>query len=240
MKYIDKKLETTSNSIARLINGRKFKTILLLVTFVLLIVTGILFKQEFIKLLPLFISLYVMLFQANANRYAYIIGAINCLLYTYVYIHLGLYANAASAVFFSFPIQILTFLNWKKHAYKKSVIFKKMTNKNRVYLGVLLVVVWSVVFVILKLTNGNYAFLDNTVALLGIAVSVLTMLAYIEYSYIWIVSCFLNVFLNMQIMLDNPQYISHFIYSLYCLICTIIAFINVIKLYNLQQAETSK
>lgn len=224
-------------SIPQVMNSKSFKFILVFVTFIAILVTGIVFKQQFIKLLPLFISLYVMLFQANANRYAYIIGALNCVLYTYVYIHLGLYASAASSMFFSFPIQILTFFNWRKHAYKKSVVFKKMNNKTRILLSALLIVVWVMVFLVLKLLNSNYAILDNTVSLLGILVSVLTMLAYIEYSYIWIIVILLNTLLNAQIALNNPEYITYFIYSVYCLICTIIALINVMNLYKSQQNE---
>lgn len=228
-------LANASAAIAKTVNSRIFKTVLIAVTFVSIAVTGIIFKQRFIRILPLFISLFVVLFQANANRYAYIAGGLNCLLYSYVYVQLGLYASAASACFFSLPIQILTFLNWKKHAYKKSTVFKKMSNKTRIYLGVVLLVVWIIIFAVLKVLNSDYAFLDNTVSLLGILVSVLTMLAYIEYSYLWIVSIFLSLLLNIQVALNNPAQITYVIHSVYSLVCTVIAFTNVIKLYKIQQ-----
>jgi hypothetical protein len=74
------------------------------------------------RMLPLLISLFIMFFQAEANRYSFIAGGANALFYTYVYFQVGLYASAVSALFFSFPIQILTFISWNKHSYEKAFI----------------------------------------------------------------------------------------------------------------------
>lgn len=230
-------LPSSKSYIDRVVNNKIFKLTLVALTFVSIVITGIIYNQQFIRLLPLFISLYVVLFQANANRYAYIVGALNALIYTYVYIKLDLYASAASAAFFSFPIQILTFLNWRKHAYKSSVIFRKMPNRTRLLTSALLVVVWLIIYAILKTTNASYAFLDNTVSLLGIVVSILIMLAYIEYLYLFMLSTFLTLVLNVQIALDDISHITYVIYSVYSLICAIIAFVNVLKLYKVQQYE---
>lgn len=220
-----------------ILNNKIFKTIFLILTFLSITVTGIIFKQQFIRILPLFISLFVVMLQANANRYAYIAGAINCLIYTYVYIQMGLYGQVVSTIFLSFPIQILTFLNWRKHAYKSSVIFKKMSNKTRVCISALVVVVWVGMFVLLNALNSNHAILDNTTSILGILVSILTMLAYIEYSYLWIINTFLSVFLYVQVAIDDPAQITYVIYAVYSFVCTVIAFINVTKLYKVQRKE---
>lgn len=159
------------------------KLVLIAITAILIIVTGVMFKQRFIRILPLFISLFIVTLQARANRYAYIAGGLNACVYTYVYIRLGLYASAARALLFSAPIQILTFLNWNRHSYKDSTVFRKMNVKTRIFWTAVLIAVWCVVFAILKFMKSNYAFLDNTCSLLGI-VAVLTMLAYIEYLYL--------------------------------------------------------
>ena len=49
----------------------RFKLILLVITFILITVSGIIFKQSVLRITPLFISLFVMLLQTNANRTLY-------------------------------------------------------------------------------------------------------------------------------------------------------------------------
>lgn len=217
-------------------NNNTVKRTILFTTFALVIITGIIFGQPFIRMLPLIISIIIMMFQSEANRYAYIAGGVNAVLYAYVYFRLGLYASAASALFFSFPIQVLTFLNWNKHSYKKSTQFKSLSDKARIYIAVGLIVGWLAVLKVLQLVGSEYAILDNTASMLGILVSVLTMRAYIEYSYLWIVSTAMSVILNIQVAVNNISHITYVIYSCYSMWCVCMAFINVRKLYK-QQTE---
>ena len=64
----------------------KFKpsadNIILAVTYVSILITGIIFKQPFYRILPLFISGIVMFLQSYANRYGYLLGGINAVIYT--------------------------------------------------------------------------------------------------------------------------------------------------------------
>lgn len=110
----------------------KKKIIIIIVTGIAILTAGILCKQQFFLMLPLFVSLFVMGFQSEANRIGVLIGACNALLYTVTYIVMGVYASAISGLLFSFPIQLMTFFRWRKNAYKKTVMFKKMTNKQRI------------------------------------------------------------------------------------------------------------
>lgn len=218
-------------------NRNYIKMSVIAVTFILILATGIMFKQKFVLMVPLFISLFIMAFQAEANRYAVLAGGINAIIYGLVYIYLGLYATAASALLFSCPMQLLTFFNWQKNAYEKSVVFKKMSSKQRIASVLMFVVLWAGVFIALLAAGSKYAILDNTSSLLGIAVTILTMLAYIEYSYLWIISSFVNILLNIQLVMDKPEQITYLIYSIYSFYCVILAFINVRKLYNEQQEK---
>ena len=108
------------------------KKIIIVITGLAILIAGVLCKQEFFLMIPLFISLFVMGFQSEANRLGALAGAINSLVYTAAYIYMGVYASAVSAVLFSFPIQLMTFFRWKKNAYKKTVVFRKMSNKMRI------------------------------------------------------------------------------------------------------------
>ena len=213
------------------------KTISIVITEIAILIAGILCKQEFFLMIPLFISLFVMAFQSEANRMGALLGAVNSLIYTGAYIYMGVYASAASAVLFSFPIQLMTFFRWKKNAYKKTVIFRRMSNKMRLVWSAVLLVVWVGVAVAFMQLDYEYAVLDSISFLLGFVVPVLTMLAYVEYTYLWIVSAFTGLIVNIQMVINNPKEITYLIYGVYALYCVIMAFINVQKFYKEQQNE---
>jgi len=217
--------------------SRKKNNSIIAITFVLILITGILFKQAFYRMLPLFVSLFVMTLQSKINRYGFLLGSANCVLYTIVYLYLGLYASIASTVLFSLPIQLITFFNWKKRSYHYAVMLKKMSIKLRIGTGIAFAVVWAVTFAILSFTNANCAILDNTASLLGILVSFLTMLAYVEYAYLGVVNSILGIFLNLQVMASDPSHITYVIYAFFALYCVILGAINVNKLYRKQQEE---
>ena len=80
------------------------------ITGVLITIAGVYYKQDFLRILPLYISLIIASLQSRVNRYASLLGSINSLLYGAVYIFYGIYASAISAFLFSFPIQMLTFI----------------------------------------------------------------------------------------------------------------------------------
>ena len=212
------------------------KNIMIAVTFILILVTSIIFKQNPLIIAPVFVSLFIMAFQADANRYAYLAGSLNSVVYAGVYAYLGLYASALSALLVSFPLQFATFINWKKRAYKNSVVFKKMSASLRVIISIGFVISSVTLYIILKAIGSDYAVFDNISTLIGIMVSVLTLLAYIEYSYLWLISGGIQVILNFQVMNNNnPEHITYVIFSLYSAYCIVMAFINVRKLYSEQR-----
>lgn len=214
---------------------KKSKIILIVATGIAILVAGILCKQEFFLMIPLFVSLFVMSFQSEANRIGPLIGSINSLIYTAAYIYMGVYASAASAVLFSFPIQLMTFFRWKKNAYKKTAVFRKMTTKMRIIWSGLFLIAWGIIAVIFMHLDYEYAVLDSCTLLFGFVIPVLTMLAYIEYTYLWIIQCVLGVFLNIQMVINDPKETTYLIYGVYALYCVIGAFISVQKFYKEQQ-----
>lgn len=206
-------------------------------TFALVLITGIAFRQPALRMLPLGISIVVLTMQGNADRYGYLLGGLNCVLYGLVYLQIGLYATAASSLLLSCPLQIITFFNWKRHAYKKSVIFKKLSVKGLILAISLFLAAWLGIFAALCAAGSQYALLDNTSSLLAVAVTVLSMLTYIEYSYLWPISIAVNILLNLQVTMQDPRQITYLIYSLYSFYCVVQGFIHVRRLYREQQLE---
>ncbi|MBQ4604555.1 MAG: nicotinamide mononucleotide transporter, partial [Clostridia bacterium] len=118
-------------------NSKKdiFIFILMGITAILITVAGIYFHQSFLRILPLYISLIVGLLQSRINRYASLLGSINSLLYGAVYFYYGLYGSVFSAILFSFPIQLLTFIRWNKNKWNNSTMLRKLTAKQRVLMA---------------------------------------------------------------------------------------------------------
>lgn len=216
------------------------KIIIIVATGVAILVAGVLCKQEFFLMIPLFISLFVMAFQSEANRVGSLIGSINSLIYTAAYIYMGVYVSAVSAILFSFPVQLMTFFRWKKNAYKKTAVFRKMTTKMRVGWSVAFLAVWGLMAAALIHFGYEYAILDSCTFLFGLLTQILTMLAYIEYTYLWIIQCVVGVFLNVQMVVNDYKETTYLIYGVYALYCVICAFINVHKFYKEQQAKQPK
>lgn len=211
------------------------KNIIIAITFCLILTSGILTKQNPLFMIPLFVSLGVMALQSEVNRNAYLIGGINSCIYAAVYIAMGLYASAASALLFSCPLQLVTFFNWKRKAYGKATIFKKLTVKARIALAICAVAGFFGQQFVLTQLGSDYAILDNIASLVGIISSVLSLLGYIEYIYFQILGTVLTIALNVQVTMTNPAHSTYLIYSLYCIYCLILAFLNVRRLYKEQQ-----
>ncbi len=219
---------------------KKGKIIIILITGISILVAGIVYKQHFFLMIPLFVSLFVMAFQSEANRYGALAGSINSLIYTAAYIYMGVYGSAASALLFSFPIQLLTFFRWKKNSYKKTAVFRRMSNKSRWLYGAALLILWAVLAVAFSLLNYEYAVLDSLTFILGFIVPLMTMAAYIEYTYLWIIQAIAGLLLNIQMVIVDIRQMTYLIYGVYSVYCVICAFINVRKFYNEQQISRIK
>ncbi|MBQ8400418.1 MAG: nicotinamide mononucleotide transporter [Clostridia bacterium] len=205
------------------------------VTAVLITTTGILFQQSFLRILPLYISLFVGALQARASRYASLLGGCNSILYTLVYWYLGLYASAGYALFFSCPVQIATFIRWSRNKYGSSTHFRRMTGKQRILTAAGFLICFAALYAVLKIAGSSYQLLDNLSSLLGILISVLTMLAFIEYTWLMLPSGIISICLNLATMADYPEQITYVIFSLYSIICVTQQFFRVRKLYREQE-----
>lgn len=204
-------------------------------TAVLITVSGIVYNQNFLRILPLYVSLFIALLQSRVNRFASLIGSVNSLLYAAVYIHYNLYGSGISALLFSFPIQLLTFIRWNKHKSGHSTVLRKMSRRNLILLlfgsAAALVAMWF----LLPLIGSQYVFLDSATTLLGILIYFLTMFAYVEYPFFMLINGAINIFLHIQMLGDTPEIMPFLIFAVYSFICTVLAFFEARKLYKIQQ-----
>lgn len=209
-------------------------------TAVLITAAGIYFHQSFLRILPLYISLVVGLLQSRINRFASLLGSINSLLYGVVYIYYNLYGSAFSALLFSFPIQLLTFIRWNKNKWEHSTVLRKLSTKQRILILLGYIVALAVMWIILPLIGSQYVFLDSVTNLLGILIYFLTMFAFVEYTFLMVINGIIGTALYITMLGDTPEITTYLIYSVYSFVCIVVAFFQARKLYDSQQAEVKK
>lgn len=212
--------------------------ILMGITAVLITVTGIIWKQAFLRILPLYVSLIIGFLQSRVNRFAPLLGGINSLLYALVYFHYGLLASAIYAIVVSCPFQLVTFVNWTRRRDGQSVRFRSMNAKGRLLTAGLFVLCWVIMYAVMSYLGSSYMLFDNTVTLFGILITVLTMLAYIEYTWLMIPNCVCSLCLYIAMIGESPEQITYLIYAVYSLICNVMAFGRARRLYAIQRAAS--
>ncbi len=215
-----------------------FITILMVLTGILITVTAIHNKQNFLQIMPLYVSLIIGMLQSRVNRYASLIGSVNSIFYAVVYFVFKIYGSAFSALFFSCPIQLLTFIRWNKNKWENSTVMKKMSTKQRIILAVGSLAVLAVMWFVLPLLGSEYVFLDSVSTLLGIIIYFLTMFAFVEYPFLMLINGIIGIALYVQMVGDNPEIATHLIFSVYSFICIIFAFFEARKIYKIQQQST--
>ncbi len=219
---------------------RDYLPILMAITAIGITVTAIVFKQLFLNILPLYISLFVWMFQSKLSRYAFVVGAVNALLYAFYYFRSHLYVSAIYAVLFSFVMQVISYFMWKRRpSENNSTVFRSLTKK-QIILGLLVIVaVWLVIAFFLSKTDSKHQFLDVFISILGILGTFLCMLAYAEYVPVSILTGVVDLILSFALMLDNKAQSTYFIFNIYSLICRLIAMKNM-KITIKKQREKLK
>ncbi len=216
---------------------KNWEYVVLGVVFVLVTMAAIWTQQPLYRYLPLCVSMVIYLLQAHVSRYAYLLGSLNSLLYTVVYVSLKVYGSAASAFFISFPMQMITFFMWRRRADGHSTILRQMKWRGRLLTLVLFSVAWTTLYLILNALGSASVVLDNTTTLLGVLVYILTMFSFIEYTYLQIVVNVFGILLQISLMKDNPGQITYLIMTLYSTVFAVRAIFRARALYKKQQEE---
>lgn len=212
--------------------------ILMGITCMLITVTCIPSGQSFVRIMPLYISLIISFLQSRVNRLAPLLGGINSLLYAAVYVYYQLYASALYSVLVSCPLQIVTFLHWRGRAYGSSVRFRRMTAVQRILTAAAFAVSWIVLYVTLSAIGSSYLLLDNTATLLGVFITVLTLLAFIEYTWLMLPNIVIQLALYIVMLQTQPEQLPYLIYTVYAFVCSTMAFVNARLLYREQINES--
>jgi len=223
-------------SFRKFVRENYFTLLLMLLCAVGITVTTVIFKQSWLRVGPMYVSLVISVMQARAIRFAPLLGGCNVIWHGFVALHYGLVANAMANFFFSCPLQLITFWRWQKHKYGASTEFRKLSWRWRGIVALIFVAVWVAVALVLDKVESSYQILDNTSTLLGILVAILTMLSFIEFAPLQVVSCLIGIVLTLFVIFDQPEYTPTLIYNLYSTFCVTLGMVSVMKLYKEQKA----
>ena len=210
---------------------------LMAVTGVLITVSGIYYKQSFLRILPLYNSLIIAMLQSRVNRYSNLFGSINSLLYAAVYFYYGLLASAFQAILFSFPMQLITFIRWNKNKWEKSTVLRKLSWKQRIILSVCYAAALFIMCKVLPLFGAKNVFLDSATNILGVFILFMTMFAFVEYTFCMIVNGIIGIILYIPMLSETPDILPFLIFSVYSFICIVFAYFEAQRLYK-KQNET--
>ena len=190
----------------------------ILITFVCLLVCTAVFGQLFIKVLPCFISLIVLMLSAQANRISFVIGAANCIIYSIGFVMESLWGSVGETLLVSLPIQIVSFFVWKKSSNNGLAKIRKLNLKGWFLLLICFSVGWIVFLYIFRLLNDSSLYLDNTLFVLSLCTAYLGIFGYMETRFIGAFSVSVSIVmwaLKVRIDIRNVTYLIFSTYSLY-------------------------
>lgn len=184
---------------------------------------------------PLYVSIFIMLLQSGVNRWAFLMGAINSLFYAAVYVYDGLYLTAVYAALFSFPFQLWTFFRWKKKDSKGKTVFKKLSASQRLIIAAGFAILYAAFYMILKHFGSDWGFYDCWSMLLGILVTLLCLVPYVEYSPLQCLSVIIGLVMFAKMARTDPLQYTYLAYQIYCTFCVLQAFVRIVKIYREQK-----
>ena len=207
----------------------------MILAFFAILIFAIIFQEKFINVLPLFISLVVYFLKSKAHPFAFLLDALNCMIFVVIYYQQGLYGSVIS-ISIGIVLAVLAFVRWKKNAYKQSTVFKKMHTAGRIILAVVLLAAWGVSCYALNKMNGSQVALDGLVLVLGFLIPLLNVFAYVDVIPLNLLNQFIACVIWICVVIEGDMakltYVASTIYSVSM---SIVQSIVWIKLYKEQQ-----
>lgn len=192
-----------------------------------LMIAGIIcYRPPVLTYISLLISMAVMFLQSKVNRYAFLVGALNSILYAVAYVKMQLYATALYALAFSCPLQLITFFNWNRYTNENRTRLREMPLKIRLKTLVCIVGGFVLFYVIFRKMNSQYLFWDNCISVLGIITSIICMLRFKEYIFLQILCSMVSLLTFMTMLESDPSRIIWVVNYINAIISSCTAFKN--------------
>lgn len=207
---------------------------------VAILVCAFVFKQKWYKVLPTLNTLIILLLSARVDRRSFLIGGLNAAFYGIGFFTEGLYFSVINCLLVSMPLQLFSFFNWKKHADGNSAKLRTLG-----WRGEAVVIASTVVgcqlcyWLLLPFFEGGQqqVMLDIFLFVIGLVITVLALLRYVETPYYNLISAIANVVMWVSICTGNIANINYLIMAAYSLFRVAQSAITWTKQYKKSQKE---
>ena len=172
------------------------------------------------KTTPTLVTLAVQLLLIAANRYGFLLGGTNSILYAIVYFIEGVPFSGFFALLVSAPIQIYSFFEWKKNSKGSKVSLRTLSTKWRIIVGVSILALWAVCYFWLsRYMRMTIPLCDTVIFTLGTVVTVLAAIRFIESQYLSFISSLVSLVMWIILTVRDPSNINYAIISIYNAYC---------------------
>ena len=199
------------------------------------------FGQKWYKVLPTLNTLIILLLSARVDRRSFLLGGLNAAFYGVGYFTEGLYFSVINCLLVSMPLQLFSFFNWKKHADGNSTKLRTLGWKGEIVVVSLTVVGclcchW---FLLPFFAGEKQAALDIFLFVIGLVITVLSMLRYVEAPYYNLISSMANLVMWILICTQNIADLNYLIMAAYSFFRVVQSAINWTKQYQKGKKETA-
>lgn len=218
---------------------RVYDFITICAVFAAILFFGIYFKQDWIRTVPCLVTLVVLMLSAHANRWGYLLGALNSAIYAIGYFQMRVYGQVASALLVSLPIQIFTVLNWTKNKAGKQVKIRSLSWKNRAIVFAATLFAWLISWGVLRLLNDFNAPLSGATFVIGLLASLLALIACFESCFVNLFSYLITTVLNVFLVLESLANITYLLIGIYGMIQSVRSCFIWVGLYKIQNTKNA-
>ena len=197
------------------------------------------FGQKWYKVLPTLNTLVILLLSARVDRRSFLLGGLNAALYGIGYLGEGLYFSVINCLLVSMPLQLFSFFHWKKHADGKSTKLRTLGWRGEIIVISLTIVgclccYW---FLLPFFAGEKQAALDIFLFVIGLVITVLSMLRYVEAPYYNLISAGANLVMWTLICVGNIADLNYLIMAAYSLFRVVQSVITWTKQYRKSKRE---
>lgn len=209
---------------------------------VAILVCAFVFEQKWYKVLPTLNTLIILLMSARVDRRSFLLGGFNAAFYSIGYLTEGLYFTVINCLLVSMPLQLFSFFNWKKHADGNSTKLRTLGWKGEA------VVISSTVigcqlcyWFVLPFFEGKQQqpALDIFLFVIGLVITVLALLRYVETPYYNLISSLANLVMFVLVCSKNIANLNYLIMAAYSFFRVAQSAISWTKQYRKNQKESS-
>ncbi len=144
---------------------------------------------------------------ARGNIMNYLFGVINVSLYAYISFKAGLYGDAALNALYYFPMQFIGWFSWVKkreEAESVTVVARRMSRSQRVWLSLACVILTAVVAWILHISGDPQPVKDSATTVLSVIAMFLMVRRFMEQWTLWVAVNIISIVM-WSIALINGQ-----------------------------------